>query len=74
MRTFVSVTVSFIGRAAHPERPGRDVCCAALGHAFRRLLAPEAGSFSSQGQIATGLASVALPGGLLWALYELVVR
>jgi hypothetical protein len=50
------------------------VCCAALGHAFRRLLAPEAGSFSSQGQIATGLASVAIPGGLLWAVYELVVR
>jgi hypothetical protein len=50
------------------------VCCAALGHAFRRLLAPEAGSFSTQGQLATGVASLAIPGGLLWALYELVVR
>jgi len=50
------------------------VTCAALSHAFRRLLAPEAGSYSSQGQIATGLASLAMTGPLLWAIHELVVR
>jgi hypothetical protein len=50
------------------------VTCAALSHAFRRLLSPEAGSYSSQGQIATGLASVAMTGPLLWAIHELVVR
>lgn len=50
------------------------VSCAALSHAFRRLLAPEAGSYSSQGQIATGVASVAMCGSLLLALHELVVR
>lgn len=63
-----------IGAPDIPPAALVGVCCAALGHAFRRLLAPEAGSFSSQGQIATGLASVAIPGGLLWAIYELVVR
>ena len=63
-----------LGAPDFPPAALVGVCCAALGHAFRRLLAPEAGSFSSQGQIATGLASVALPGSLLWALYELVVR
>lgn len=50
------------------------VTCAALSHAFRRLLAPEAGSYSSQGQIATGVASVAMSGPLLWAIHEIVVR
>jgi hypothetical protein len=50
------------------------VTCAALSHAFRRLLSPEAGSFSSQGQIATGVASVAVCGPLLWAIFQLVVR
>ena len=48
--------------------------CAALSHAFRRLLSPEAGSYSSQGQIATGVASIAMCGSLLWGLHELVVR
>lgn len=50
------------------------VACAALSHAFRRLVSPEVGSYSSEGQIATGLASVAMPGPLLWAIFELVVR
>lgn len=50
------------------------VTCAALAHAFRRLLSPEAGSYASEGQIATGLASVAVAGPLLWAIHELVVR
>lgn len=50
------------------------VSCAALSHAFRRLLSPESGSYTSQGQIATGVASVAMSGPLLWAVYELIVR
>lgn len=50
------------------------VCAAALSHVTRRLLSPEAGSYSSQGQIATGLGSVAMVGALLWAIDMLVVR
>lgn len=50
------------------------VSAAALSHVARRLLSPEAGSYSSQGQIATGLASVAMVGSLLWAINTLVVR
>lgn len=50
------------------------VCAAALSHVVRRLLSPEAGSFSSQGQIATGLASVAMVGSLLWVIDILIVR
>ncbi|MDO5502705.1 MAG: hypothetical protein Q4G67_05965 [Actinomycetia bacterium] len=50
------------------------VACGALAHAFRRLLSPEAGSYSSQGQIAAGMSSVAIVGALLWMINDLVVR
>ena len=70
-----SVVVSLVvGAPDLPPAALIGVSCAALSHAFRRLLSPEAGSFSSQGQIATGLASVAMSGSLLWGLQELVVR
>lgn len=70
-----SVATSLV--VAAPDIPPAalvGVACAALSHAFRRLLSPEAGSYSSQGQIATGVASVAMSGPLLWAIHEIVVR
>lgn len=70
-----SVIVAVLGPG--PDIPPAalvGVCSAALSHAFRRMLSPEAGSYSSQGQIATGLASIGLVGALLWAINELVVR
>lgn len=50
------------------------VCAAGLSHAFRRMMSPEAGSYSSQGQIAVGLGSVGLIGSMLWVINELLVR
>lgn len=50
------------------------VAAAGLSHAFRRMLSPESGSYSSQGQIATGLGSIGLVGALLWAINELLIR
>lgn len=70
-----SVVVSVVvGAPDLPPAALIGVTCAALSHAFRRLLSPEAGSYSSQGQIATGVASIAMCGSLLWGLHELVVR
>lgn len=72
---FVSVIAALIMSApAVPAAALIGVCAGALSHVTRRLLAPEAGSYSSQGQIATGLASVAMVGSLLWAINMLVVR
>lgn len=70
-----SIIVSLVvGAPDIPPAALIGVACAALAHAFRRLLSPEAGSYASEGQIATGLASVAVAGPLLWAILELVVR
>lgn len=70
-----SVALSLlVGAPDIPPAALIGVTCSALSHALRRLLSPEAGSYSSQGQIATGLASVAMSGPLLWAIHELVVR
>lgn len=70
-----SVLASLVVSApALPPAALIGVSAAALSHVTRRLLAPEAGSYSSQGQIATGIASIAMVGSLLWAINALVVR
>ena len=72
---FSSVLASLLLEA--PDVPPAaliGVCAAGLSHAFRRMLSPEAGSYSSQGQIATGLGSIALVGPLLWAINHLLIR
>lgn len=68
------VAALLLSAPAIPPAALIGVCTAALSHVTRRLLSPEAGSYSSQGQIATGLASVAMVGALLWAIDMLVVR
>lgn len=70
-----SVLLSLVLKA--PDLPPAaliGVSASALAHVMRRLLSPEAGSYSGQGQIATGLASVGMVGSLLWAIHELVIR
>lgn len=71
---FASVGASLLVEA--PDLPPAaliGVTAAGLSHAFRRMLSPEAGSYSSQGQIATGLGSAALVGSLLWAINHLLI-
>lgn len=72
---FASVGASLLLQA--PDLPPAaliGVSAAGLSHAFRRMVSPEAGSYSSQGQIATGLGSIALVGPLLWAINHLLIR
>lgn len=72
---FASVVLSLVLHA--PDLPPAaliGVCAAALSHVVRRLVSPVAGSYSGQGQIATGLASVSMVGALLWAINDLIIR
>lgn len=68
------VTSLVVSAPAIPPAALIGVSAAGLSHAFRRMMSPEAGSYSSQGQIASGLASIGLVGAMLWAVQELLIR
>ena len=72
---FASVATSlFVAAPDLPPAALIGVSAAGLSHLVRRMLSPEAGSYSSQGQIASAAASIAMVGGLLWSINDLIVR